>query len=114
MASQTVAMPQLGESVTEGTVIQWLKKEGETIARDESLLEVETEKVTVEVPSPYQGTITKILVQEGETVAVGVQLAEIETAAAQGSGSTPPPAAPEATPVEASAQTSQTPETPQS
>lgn len=75
-------MPQLGESVTEGTVVQWLKREGEPISRDEPLLEVETEKVTVEVPSPFAGTVRRILVPEGQTVAVGTILAEIETAGA--------------------------------
>lgn len=80
MVVATVTMPQLGESVTEGTVVQWLKQEGDPVQRDEPLLEVETEKVTVEVPSPFAGTVQRILVHEGETVPVGTTLVEIETA----------------------------------
>lgn len=75
-------MPQLGESVTEGTVLQWLKQPGETVALDEPLVEVETEKVTVEIPSPFEGTLSAILVPEGDTVPVGAPLAEIDGAAA--------------------------------
>ncbi len=72
-----VIMPKLGESVIEGTVNQWLKHEGEAIQEYESLLEVETAKVTTEIPSPAGGVILKILVQEGETVNVGITLAWI-------------------------------------
>lgn len=70
----TVVMPQPGQSVTEGTIVRWLKQVGETVALDEVLVEIETEKVNVEVPSPVEGTITAILVQEGETVPVGAEL----------------------------------------
>ncbi|WP_298803844.1 2-oxoglutarate dehydrogenase, E2 component, dihydrolipoamide succinyltransferase [uncultured Pseudokineococcus sp.] len=70
----TVAMPALGESVTEGTVTRWLKSEGDTVEVDEPLLEVSTDKVDTEVPSPVAGTITKILVGEDETVEVGADL----------------------------------------
>jgi len=70
-----VVMPALGESVTEGTVTRWLKSEGDTIELDEPLLEVSTDKVDTEVPSPVAGTITKILVGEDETVEVGTDLA---------------------------------------
>jgi len=70
-----VTMPALGESVTEGTVTRWLKSEGDTIELDEPLLEVSTDKVDTEVPSPVAGTITKILVGEDETVEVGADLA---------------------------------------
>lgn len=70
----TVAMPALGESVTEGTVTRWLKSEGDTVEVDEPLLEVSTDKVDTEVPSPVAGTITKILVGEDETVPVGADL----------------------------------------
>ncbi|MEJ5945159.1 2-oxoglutarate dehydrogenase, E2 component, dihydrolipoamide succinyltransferase [Pseudokineococcus basanitobsidens] len=69
-----VAMPALGESVTEGTVTRWLKSEGDTVEVDEPLLEVSTDKVDTEVPSPVAGTITKILVGEDETVDVGTDL----------------------------------------
>jgi 2-oxoglutarate dehydrogenase E2 component (dihydrolipoamide succinyltransferase) len=71
----TVAMPALGESVTEGTVSRWLKAEGDTVEVDEPLLEVSTDKVDTEIPSPVAGTLTKILVQEDETVEVGADLA---------------------------------------
>ena len=74
---QTVTMPALGESVTEGTVTRWLKAEGDDVAVDEPLLEVSTDKVDTEIPSPVAGTLTKILVQEDETVPVGGDLAVI-------------------------------------
>src|SRR5919202_1201817 len=74
----TVTMPQLGETVVEGTITKWLKSEGEDIARDEPLFEISTDKVDTEVPSPVAGTISKILVPEGETVSVGTELAEID------------------------------------
>ncbi len=73
----TVRMPALGESVTEGTVSRWLKAEGDQIDRDEPLLEVSTDKVDTEIPSPVAGTVSKILVGEDETVAVGADLAII-------------------------------------
>lgn len=72
-----VIMPQLGESIVEGTVVAWLKQEGEQIEEFEGLLDVETDKVTTEVPSPAGGTILKILVPEGTTVDVGTVLAWI-------------------------------------
>jgi pyruvate dehydrogenase E2 component (dihydrolipoamide acetyltransferase) len=74
---ETVKMPALGESVTEGTVTRWLKSEGDTVEVDEPLLEVSTDKVDTEIPSPAAGTITKILVQEDDTVPVGGDLAVI-------------------------------------
>ena len=77
----TLTMPQLGESVTEGTIIKWLKQPGDAVALDEPLVEVETEKVDVEIPSPYAGTLGAVLVPEGETVPVGTPLAEIDGAA---------------------------------
>ena len=76
--SFSVKMPALGESVTEGTVTRWLKKEGETVALDEPLLEVSTDKVDTEIPSPAAGTVAKIIVQVDQTVAVGAELALIE------------------------------------
>src|SRR6267378_7120466 len=72
-----VVMPQMGVSVSEGTVTKWLKQEGEQVEADESLLEISTDKVDTEVPSPGSGTLTQILVQEGETVDVGTKLAVI-------------------------------------
>ncbi|MBD8061127.1 2-oxoglutarate dehydrogenase, E2 component, dihydrolipoamide succinyltransferase [Oceanitalea stevensii] len=74
---QKVQMPALGESVTEGTVTRWLKSEGDQVEVDEPLLEVSTDKVDTEVPSPYAGVLSKILVQEDETVEVGTDLAVI-------------------------------------
>ena len=70
-------MPALGESVTEGTITRWLKAEGDEVAVDEPLLEVSTDKVDTEIPSPVAGTLSKILVQEDETVAVGADLAVV-------------------------------------
>src|SRR5690348_5233316 len=92
--SVSVSMPQLGESVTEGTVTRWLKKEGERVEADEPLLEVSTDKVDTEIPSPASGILRGITVAEDETVAVGAQLATIEDAGAEGGGSQPAPAAP--------------------
>src|SRR6516162_7735462 len=93
--SVSVSMPQLGESVTEGTVTRWLKKEGERVEVDEPLLEVSTDKVDTEIPSPASGILRGIAVDEDETVAVGAQLAVIEDeadAAAAGSGGPSGPA----------------------
>src|SRR6516225_857315 len=86
----TVSMPQLGESVTEGTVTRWLKKEGERVEADEPLLEVSTDKVDTEIPSPVSGVLRGITVAEDETVAVGAELAIIDET---GDGATAAPAA---------------------
>jgi pyruvate dehydrogenase E2 component (dihydrolipoyllysine-residue acetyltransferase) len=100
--SVSVSMPQLGESVTEGTVTRWLKREGEHVDADEPLLEVSTDKVDTEIPSPVSGILRGITVAEDETVAVGAELAVIDEegaatgAAAGGAGSAAPAAAPEA------------------
>ena len=75
--SITVTMPQLGETVTEGTILRWAKKQGDTIREDEVLLEISTDKVDTEIPSPAAGTILQILVPEGATVAVGTPLVVI-------------------------------------
>jgi pyruvate dehydrogenase E2 component (dihydrolipoamide acetyltransferase) len=97
--SVSVSMPQLGESVTEGTVTRWLKREGEHVDADEPLLEVSTDKVDTEIPSPVSGTLRGITVAEDETVAVGAQLAVIDEDGSAGeSGS-----APESAPAEAEA-----------
>lgn len=74
-----VTMPRLGESVTEGTILRWLKAEGDEVATDESLCEVETDKVTAELPSPFAGTVQSFLVEEGATVDVGTEIALLET-----------------------------------
>jgi pyruvate dehydrogenase E2 component (dihydrolipoamide acetyltransferase) len=92
--SVSVSMPQLGESVTEGTVTRWLKKEGERVEVDEPLLEVSTDKVDTEIPSPASGILRSIAVDEDETVAVGAQLAVIEDS--ETSGSAPAQAGPPA------------------
>jgi pyruvate dehydrogenase E2 component (dihydrolipoamide acetyltransferase) len=93
--SVSVVMPQLGESVTEGTVTRWLKKEGEHVTADEPLLEVSTDKVDTEIPSPASGILRGIAVDEDETVAVGAQLAMIEDS---DSAEAPVPAAAPAAP----------------
>src|SRR5439155_19134128 len=72
-----VVMPQRGVSVSEGTVVKWLKKEGDPVQAVEALLEISTDKVDTEVPSPGAGVVQQILVQEGETVDVGTKLAAI-------------------------------------
>ncbi len=97
MATDTavdVVMPQMGVSVSEGTVTRWLKQEGEQIEADEPLLEISTDKVDTEVPSPASGTVTQILVQEGETVAVGTKLGQIGGAAAEAPAQEAEPEAP--------------------
>src|SRR3954449_8856385 len=75
--SERVTMPALGESVTEGTVTRWLKQVGETVAVDEPLLEVSTDKVDTEIPSPVAGVLQEVLVGEDDTVPVGADLAVI-------------------------------------
>ncbi|MFI7700824.1 2-oxoglutarate dehydrogenase, E2 component, dihydrolipoamide succinyltransferase [Nonomuraea sp. NPDC049480] len=89
----SVQMPQLGESVTEGTVTRWLKKEGERVEADEPLLEVSTDKVDTEIPSPSAGVLTKIVVAEDETVEVGAELAVIDENAQPGAAAPAPEAA---------------------
>jgi len=79
MGLAQIKMPQLGESVTEGTVDKWLKHEGDFVKRDEPLVEVVTDKVNAEIPSPFEGQLVKISAQEGETVRVGVVIGQIET-----------------------------------
>ena len=83
--SESVSLPALGESVTEGTVTRWLKNVGDRVEVDEPLLEVSTDKVDTEIPSPVAGVIEEILVQEDETVDVGTALVRI----GDGSGSAP-------------------------
>src|SRR2546428_13059701 len=83
-----VVMPQMGESIAEGTVVRWIKKAGEKVERDEPLLEISTDKVDAEIPSPAAGTLSEILVQEGQTVSVHSVLAR---SAAAGVGAGPAP-----------------------
>jgi pyruvate dehydrogenase E2 component (dihydrolipoamide acetyltransferase) len=103
MATETaidVVMPQMGVSVSEGTITRWLKQEGEHVEADEPLLEISTDKIDTEVPSPGTGTLTQILVQEGQTVDVGTKLAQIGGggAAAPVAEAPPEPVAPPAEP----------------
>jgi pyruvate dehydrogenase E2 component (dihydrolipoamide acetyltransferase) len=97
MARIEVPMPQMGESIAEGTVSKWLKQVGDEVGRDEPLLEISTDKVDAEIPSPAAGTIAEIVVQEGETVEVGTIVAFLETekgaAAAKPAAKTDAPAA---------------------
>ena len=94
-ASIDVVMPQMGVSVSEGTITKWLKQEGETVEADESLLEISTDKVDTEVPSPGSGVVQQILVQEGETVEVGTKLAVIAPEGAAPAEEAPAPPEPE-------------------
>jgi len=120
MATETqveVVMPQMGVSVSEGTITKWLKQEGEPIARDEALLEISTDKVDTEVPSPGEGVVAKILVQEGETVEVGTVLAVIapegaEVAAPEPEAPTPAAAEPATAPPEPATQAAAEPTAP--
>src|SRR2546426_11196090 len=79
MSKIDVVMPQLGESLTEGTIIKWHKKPGEKVKKDETLLEISTDKVDSEIPAPASGVVTKILFPEQQTVAVRTVIAEINT-----------------------------------
>ena len=83
-----VQVPALGESITEGTLAQWLKKPGDAVAADEPIASLETDKVTVEVPSPVAGVLAEQLVKEGDTVAVGALIARIDEGA-QAAASSP-------------------------
>jgi len=96
-----VLMPQMGESIAEGTVSRWIKKVGDKVERDEPLLEISTDKVDAEIPSPVSGTLSEIVVKEGETVAVNSVVARIaaegeaaSASAGEGAGATQKPAAP--------------------
>ena len=93
-----VVMPKMGESITEGTIIAWHKQAGDAVELDETLLEIGTDKVDTEVPSPAAGTLKEVLVEEGETVEVGMAIARIATGAAASSGRTSEPQAPQAAP----------------
>jgi 2-oxoglutarate dehydrogenase dihydrolipoamide succinyltransferase (E2 component) len=90
----SIQMPQLGETIVEGTILKWLKQEGERIEVDEPLFELSTDKVDTEVPSPVSGVVTKILVAEGTTVAVGTALAEVDSGDGAGTGEAAAAAAP--------------------
>src|SRR5262245_16812601 len=89
--STDVLMPQLGESIAEGTIVKWLKKIGDTVQRDERLLEISTDKVDAEIPAPDAGVLVEILAKEGETVSVNSVIAKLGAA-----GEAAPPAKAEA------------------
>jgi 2-oxoglutarate dehydrogenase E2 component (dihydrolipoamide succinyltransferase) len=86
-----IRMPQLGETVTEGTITRWFKQVGETVAADEVLFEVSTDKVDTEVPSPIAGVLTEILAAEGATVEVGAVLAVVGSRRGHRRPGGPPP-----------------------
>jgi 2-oxoglutarate dehydrogenase E2 component (dihydrolipoamide succinyltransferase) len=95
----SIQMPQLGETIVEGTILKWLKNEGDAVKADEPLFEISTDKVDTEVPSPVSGTVTKLLVAEGTTVPVGTAVMEIDDGSgtsAGGDGASAPSAAPAA------------------
>src|ERR1017187_7143518 len=102
-----VVMPQMGESIVEGTLTKWLKKQGEHVERDEPLFEISTDKVDTEIPSPIAGTLSEVLVEEGKTVAINTVVAKIS----DGDGAAAKPA-PEAPPKAAPAPQAQAPQAP--
>src|ERR1700704_667828 len=85
-----VVMPQMGESIVEGTLTKWLKKPGERVERDEPLFEISTDKVDTEIPSPAAGTLSEVLVEEGKTVGINTIAARFS----DGAAASPPAAAP--------------------
>jgi 2-oxoglutarate dehydrogenase E2 component (dihydrolipoamide succinyltransferase) len=90
-SEQAVVMPKMGESITEGTILRWLKKPGDAVKKDEPILEIATDKVDTEVPSPFAGTLTRIMANEKDVVPVGTTLAYISTTAGAAVQSTPAP-----------------------
>ena len=100
-----VKVPMLSESVSEGTLLEWKKKVGEAVARDEILIDIETDKVVLEVPSPQAGVLVEIIAQNGETVAAEQVLARIDTAATASASAEAPAAAPAPEAAPAAAQT---------
>src|ERR671933_1200762 len=92
MARIDVVMPQMGESITEGTLSRWLKKVGDAVKRDEPIFEISTDKVDAEIPAPAAGVLAEVLVQEGQTVPVQTVVArlEAEKGAAVAAGGAPP------------------------
>src|SRR5512135_777980 len=90
-----IRVPALGESVTEATIGKWFKKPGDAVAVDEPLVELETDKVTIEVPAPSAGVLAEIAAKDGDTVAVGALLGQIKDGAA-GTAGAPKPSAPPA------------------
>src|SRR5262245_62628230 len=93
-----IRVPTLGESVTEATIGKWFKQPGDRVAVDEPLVELETDKVTIEVPAPAAGVLSEIAVKDGETVAVGALLGQIKEGAAGAAPAAAKPATPAAAP----------------
>ena len=87
MAQFELIMPKMGESITEATILKWLKKEGDAVQLDEAVLEIATDKVDSEVPSPVAGVLQKLLYKEGDVVAVGKAVAVLETEAGEAQSS---------------------------
>src|SRR5262245_49075515 len=85
----SIVVPQLGESVAEGTVSKWLKAVGERVRKEEPLVEIQTDKINVEIPSPAEGTLEQILVPEGTTVLVGTEIGVLGGAAGNGGSARP-------------------------
>src|SRR5467141_3231071 len=98
MARVDVLMPQMGESIAEGTLSKWLKKVGDTVKRDEPLFEISTDKVDAEIPAPAAGVLAEIKVQEGQTVPVQTLVAVLETDAGATASKPPEPAKSQAPP----------------
>src|SRR6516225_1325285 len=86
-----VVMPQMGESIVEGTLTKWLRKPGERIERDEPLFEISTDKVDTEIPSPAAGTLSEVLVEEGKTVGINTVVARIDEGGGAAAKSAAPP-----------------------
>src|SRR5881397_3711955 len=107
--STDVVMPQMGESIAEGTIVRWIKKVGDQVARDEPLFEISTDKVDAEIPSPAAGVVAEIRVQEGETVPVNSVVAVIAPAAQQTEKAAAPGPAPATSTPAPSAQRDGTP-----
>src|SRR5438270_6846363 len=107
-----VVMPQMGESIAEGTVVKWLKKIGETVERDEPLLEISTDKVDAEIPAPSSGTLTEIIAQERQTVGVNTVVERIGADGEAAGSSAPPPPQPAVAAAKPEAAPAPTPEPP--
>jgi 2-oxoglutarate dehydrogenase E2 component (dihydrolipoamide succinyltransferase) len=107
-----VLMPQMGESIAEGTIVKWLKKVGDPIGRDEPLLEISTDKVDAEIPSPAAGVLTEIVAKEGEVIAVNAVIARIGAAGEAAASAPAPPVAVSAPPVSAPAPSAPAPPAP--
>ena len=106
----SIQMPQLGETIVEGTILKWLKSEGDQVKADEPLFEISTDKVDTEVPSPVAGTVTKLLVAEGANVPVGTAVMEIDDGSgAGGNGASAPASAPAAAPAQAATPVAEAP-----